>query len=371
MRIGLAILLFSLCNILSAQSNDTSGRIVDCESLSFHTAEKTLELFKDNRFDSFDSIIQDLIKHCGISEVTQRGIILKRIKNNQSSLNAIQTYIENDFQYVLLDRIEYSKEIDYGYIYSESKAYFGYVPLRHSIDTILRLESLSLLETNALSPDERLICILFSGDVELFEKELKKKQYDESFVKEYLFEKYRYNSNRWLAYTIYSGVFRPISSNDIFSYSPMIGVSISNSFNSKFIVELGVKVRFNVNDESFEYYAIGDTNIVNSAISIFMGASIGYKAYVSEKLVLIPKFGIGLESVNTGLSEQKRNSDDKTYHDIETLHLSLGLSAMTPVFRKDYIGIGVNFHYCPYQLDKNLLTNFDNNLVSAELFWRF
>ena len=49
---------------------------------------------------------------------------------------------------------------------------------------------------------------------------------------------------------------------------------------------------------------------------------VGYKIYESEKLIVVPKFGVGLESVSTGLSKQKKNTQDKTYYDIETLHLS-------------------------------------------------
>jgi len=90
-----------------------------------------------------------------------------------------------------------------------------------------------------------------------------------------------------------------------------------------------------------------------------------------KKMILISKLGVGLESVSTGISENKNNSQDKTFHDIETINLSLGLSAITPVFKKSYIGIGINYHYCPYHLDKNLLTKFDNNLISTEIFWRF
>jgi hypothetical protein len=151
----------------------------------------------------------------------------------------------------------------------------------------------------------------------------------------------------------------------------MFGLTFSSPLSNKLIVELGIKFRININDGSFNYYALGDTNHVNSDVSIFFGGLIGYKIYECKKFILIPKFGVGLESVSTGISEKMNNSQDKTYHDIETIHFSFGLSAMTPVFRKSYIGIGINYHYCPYQFDTNLYTKFDNNLISTEIFWRF
>ena len=177
--------------------------------------------------------------------------------------------------------------------------------------------------------------------------------------------------NEFLTFTIYTGFFTPINKNDIFSTSPMLGFTLSSPLKNKLLIDFGFKFRINVNDGAFSYYALGDTNSVNSNVSFFLGGLFGYKIYESKKLALIPKFGIGLESVDTGISEKKNNSQDQTYHNVETIHLSLGLSAMTPVFKKSYIGIGVNYHYCPYQFDKNLLNKFENNLISAEIFWRF
>ncbi len=367
----LAVSFLSIWISLFGQPNSSSTEIPDCEGLTIKTINRLTEDFKNASLDSFDLVINEWVKQCGVSECTQRLIILKNIMENKPSLESIQTYYENSLQFSFTYRIESSRKINYGYIYSDSKAYFGYVPLRHPIDSIVMEKSRSLLEKNTLTPDERLICILFSGDIEGLEKEIKKREYNQTFTKQHLLSNYRNNSNRWLAFTLYSGIFRPISTNDVFSLSPMLGLTFSSPLKYKILVDLGIKIRFNTNDDSFNYYALGDTNYVNSDVSIFFGGIIGYKVYENEKLLLVPKFGIGLESVDTGISEKKNNSEEKTYHDVKTIHLSLGISAMTPVFRKSYLGFGVNYHYCPYQLDQNLLTTFDNNLISAELFWRF
>lgn len=371
MRIILAILFLTIWNYSFGQNIKSTEEIVDCELLTLKTINKLSSDFKLNQLDSFDLIINDWIKQCGISECTQRLIILKNIKDKKASDASIQVYFENNFHRVLRNRIEDSKRINFGYIYSDSKAYFGFVPLRHQIDSIVVEESIKLLKTNTLNPDEKLICIMFSGDIEGFDKEIKKHEYNEGYIKQYLLKDYRDNNNRWLAFSIYTGFYRPISTNDIFSNSPMFGLTFSSPLSNKLIVELGIKFRININDGSFNYYALGDTNHVNSDVSIFGGVLIGYKIYESKKIILVPKFGIGIESVGTGISEKKNNSQDKTYHDVETIHLSFGLSAMTPVFRKSYVGVGINYHFCPYQLDKNLYTKFENNLISTEIFWRF
>lgn len=371
MRILFSILFLIIWIDLFGQTMNLSNEIIDCEQLTQKTINRLTNDFNQNQLDSFDLIINNWITQCGISECTQRLIILKNIKDKKPSDICIKTYFENNFQNVLRDRIEDSKRINYGYIYADSKAYFGFVPLRHKIDSIVMKESILLLKTNALSSDEKLICIMFSGDIEGFDKEIEKQEHKESYIKQFLLKKYRDNNNRWLAYTIYTGFYKPIGIKDVFSYSPMFGLTFSSPLSNKLVVELGMKIRININDGSFNYYALGDTNHVNSDFSVFFGGLVGYKIYESEKLILVPKFGIGLESVSTGISERKNNSQDKTYHDIETFHFSFGLSAMTPVFRKDYVGIGINYHYCPYQIDKNLYTKLGNNLISTEIFWRF
>jgi len=271
MRLILTILFSSIWINSFGQTQKYPDEIIDCELLTLKTISKLTGDFKQNQLDSFDFIINDWIKQCGVSECTQRLIIIKNIKDKKPSDVSIKTYFENNFQRVLRNRIEDSKRINFGYIYSDSKAYFGFVPLRHQMDSIVVEESIKLLKTSTLNPDERLICIMFSGDIEGFDKEIKKHEYNQGYIKQYLLKNYRENNNRWLAYTIYSGFFRPISTNDNFSNSPMFGLTFSSPLSNKIIVELGIKFRININDGSFNYYALGDTNHVNSDVSIFFG----------------------------------------------------------------------------------------------------
>jgi hypothetical protein len=369
------LLFLILCSVLSSQAFgqdvDSPDAPVDCEVLTLKTINKLTDNFKLHRLDSFDVNARDWIKHCGVSECTQRIIILKQLLAKEETDAAIRVYIENYFHEKLRARIHYGKQVNFGYVYSSSKSYFDFVPLRHPIDSITSEESNKLLDSQTLNPDEKLICLLFAGRTEEFDTEIKKSEYDQGFIKTYLYDEYRKRCDQGLAFTVYSGVYKPLRKNDVFSNSPMIGFSFSSPKAMKLMVELGFKFRFNVNDEAFDYYALGDTNRVNSDYSIFFGGYLGYKMYESKKLVLIPKLGMGLESVETGLSEKKENSEEVDYLNIDIFHFSLGLSAMTPVNRKGYFGLGINYHYCPYDSDENLYTKFENNLISAEVFYRF
>lgn len=348
-----------------------SPKIPDCEIITHNAIQQLSEMLETNCLDSFDIVLNDWQKSCGVSECSQRLLIIKEIIDNKESINSINTYFDNRLHAVFRYRMEDSNEIDYGYRYTASKVFYGFVPLRHSIDSVVQQISGSLLEFDRLTPDEKLVCILFSGQVEEFEKELINNSTKNSYIREKLLKDYRAHVNRMLAFTFYTGVFKPMSSNDIFSYSPMIGFSISSPLRFKLTVELAFKLRLNVNDERFNYYAFGDTNFVDSKYSVFFGGLFGYKIHETKKLILLPKIGIGLEVVDTGLFEEKGNTNEKVYYNVTTFHLSLGISAMTPVFQKSYLGLGVNYHFCQYGTDKNLLSHFENNLLSAEIFLRF
>jgi len=371
MRIPLIIIILFLSFQSNGQNNDSIKRIVDCELLTTNKLNQITEILSKEQFEISDVIIDELIKQCGVSEFIQRLIILRNIIEKKSTNASILKYFENDMHYVYRDRIQDSKKINFGYVYSNRKAYYGYIPLRHEIDSIIINKAVTLLETDSLNLDERLICIIFTGQFELFEKEIEKRQYKQSCIKQYLKKDYREYRKNFPYFTIYTGIFRPLNSNDIFTYSPMFGFTICNPMIDKYTIEFGFKFRRNIHDDSFDYFALEKNNQVNSKYSLFFGGLVGYKVIESEKLILTPKFGLGFETVDTGISEKKRNSAEETSYNLETANFTVGISAMTPVFRRSYLGIGINYHFCPYNLDKNLLTKIESNLMSIEIFWRF
>ncbi len=345
--------------------------VLDCETISLNAADILSESLSANNNDTFNLIINAWIKACGISECTQRLIIIKSIINNENPIDSIKSYFENNLHYVLKNRIYDSKKPNYGYIYSDYKSYFCFVPLRHKIDSIVISKSKELLKSKNLSADEKLICLLFSFDIEQFDNEILKHNYKECYIRNYMRdEKFKYH-NRWIAYTLYSGIYTPIGTERIFNYSPIIGITFSTPLQNKIIVELGFKFRRNINDKDFKFFALGDTNNINSEIGYFFGGLVGYKIYENNNLIIIPKFGIGIESIGTGLSKKGKTNEENEYFDVKTLHISFGLSAIKPIFNRNYIGFGINYHYSPYHLVKELHTKFNNNALSGEIFFRF
>lgn len=345
--------------------------IIDCEMLSLNAADLIGYYYNNNKIDSIKPIINHLRNTCGSTEWSLRIEIVNAILNNEDTNDLISSFLLNEYHNVFRYRINNSKNDNYGYFFERNKDYWGFVPFRHPIDIATLGISTRLLNRENLTIDERLICLLFSEDFDAFDSQAYKKSNGESIVTSHLRSYDREWKNSWMAIHFYTGVYSPFGNKYVFNNSPLFGFTFSTPLVWKTVVELGFKFRFNINDKDFDYFALGEMHTVNSDVSIFFGGLIGYKIYESKQLVLMPKFGVGLESVDTGISEKNDKGDDTKYHDVETIHLSLGMSALTPIFRKQHLGCELSYHYTPYQLVENLHTKLNHSSVSFQVFLRF
>ena len=398
MKIFYTILLAFLSLSLSAQETDLQKKlyakreIADCEAIMLNAANMAAQKLKAESLDTLTKILDLCTDTCGITECTQRLTIINTILQNQPSLEAIETYYKNEFHSVLKNRILDSKTIDYQLIYNENRFYFGYVPLRHPLDSIVEYHASKLLKTLSLTDDEALICTLFSGDVSGFDRMLKEieeenkpKPEEETKIVSATEEtaapqtpiKKRYKDmDYWkfhdVTVAVYAGMYGPLGSGEqVIGYNPLIGFTGVIPINDRLFAELGAKLRIHLNDSNFDYFAQGETQTVNSDLGVFLGGTLGYKLLYTKRFVFSPKIGAGYEMVSTGIWEEKNNEGDRKYYNLQTVNFTLGVMAMTPVFVHSFIGLAANVHYCPYHLNKKLRTEFINNAASIELFFVF
>ena len=371
MRIILIVLLMSFWVQSYGQIERESPSNIGCEELTSDVLLGLEEAFETRNLDSFERITENWISTCGTSEFAQRCIIMEGILTDEPVEDAISAYFEYNMHRDYSSRQYHASQHDFGYIYSENSSSFDYVPLRHILDTLISSRAQELLEGGLVFGDEKLICILFSKGQNDFYDELSKHENRDTRINQYLKNRYKRDRRYSGAYTLYAGVSRPLNSDDVFGANPVFGASISTPLEYKIVVELGVKVRVNVNDKPFDYYAMGEVNEVDSDYGILIGTTAGYKVFDNEKFIVLSKAGVGVEIINTGLSESKEDCEEDTYYDLEMVHLTAGIAVMTPVFKSSNIGMGLNYHFCPYGLEKKLKTPIENNLVSTELFFRF
>lgn len=351
-----------------------SNKIDDCDTLTCVIIDEISDALISGNTYKIDSLLYVLDFFCGKNESIQRIIIFNAIINKKLEKKDIEIYLKKDFNTVLTYRKYDSKSKDYLENYNENKDYFGYLPLRHPIDSIISFKSKELLETGCLDGDEKLFCILFAKNNREFQKTLSKKEFKNSETRKVRNEIKRQNSRNDAAFIIYSGIYSMVSNkNNIFGYNPYAGFSISSPLKNKFIFDFGMNIRFNINDSDFLFNAMGVTNSVNSKTTILIDTKIGYKILDKKRIILIPDIGVGFESTGTGITEEVVIDGEESYkfHNLNMLNVSTGFTIYTPVFVRNYIGLSINYHYCPYQWNKKLITEFNNNSLTCGLLYRF
>ena len=349
--------------------------IRDCEFMVPDIMNKIAEKFKTNETIGVDSLVNILETYCGKSESVLRVHILNAILNKKSCEEDIKTYFKQNFQDVFENRMRDSKSHLFDTLYNDNIIYYGYLPLRHPIDSVITNKSKELLQTGTLLGDEKLICILFANGNTSFNKEIRKYANKEAETRNLSREKQREEGRDHISAIISSGIYGPVGGmNRIFGYNPTIRGFITTPLKHKVIGDVGFGIKFNIDDEDFLFYAHNNINTVNSKATLFLDAYVGYKIYDNKKLILIPKLGIGFDSTGTGQKEWTINEENEEvikYLNLETFNFSAGLSAMIPIFAKNYIGLSLSYHYTPYNINKKLHTEFNNNAMNLELFFRF
>ncbi len=201
------------------------SRFQNCEIEAQVVAGKLAKMFSLNGLDSIDLVNKDIFNHCGVSEWSQRSYIVYKILKGLNADNEIVSYFENDFYQYYIRRLESSQAINFGYIYNEYKFYYGYLPLRHALDSAIFKSSANLLIDRKLSKDEELMCVLFSGDIERFEATINNYDNKESKIKQYFLKRKREEGEYSIGYNLQTSVVKPFGNQKVFNYSPEIGFS--------------------------------------------------------------------------------------------------------------------------------------------------
>lgn len=374
----LALVALLIAHAGSAQSDPTS----DCHALSIQAADEIADGMAEMNMRKVRDAIRKTSASCGMSEVSLRMSILASIVKHEPIDEDLKVYFDNGFHNRTIQRINMSSEPDYGYIYHSNQSRYGYVPLRHRIDSISGKVAEALLASRDLSEDEKAVCALFAGDVMTF-YEQNSSASKQSYVGSHWRDVERMEARRRPGLVISTGQYVPFGNRNVLSSSPTFGFGLSSPVDYKLIIELGIKFRFHHGDSTFVYDAMGKLNDVDPDEGIFGGLIVGYKLYDKKNWIMQSRLGLGIESIDTGLEEQvsksqptnafsptSSNDSDTKYYDLETLHSSLGLSIMKGIGKKKYVGATVDIHLTPYGFDKRLKTKLDNTAVSAELFLR-
>jgi len=359
---------------------EDGGRRQDCEQLTEIALGKLVSLVQKNDYSELETVLATIQSGCGESEFTQRMRIFRALLEKKPAAALITDYLAKNHHETLAVRWNYAAEEQYESIYRDNKQDFGYVPLRHPIDALLKAKAEALLHSTAFSLSEREeeIALLFADRIDEFYEMHERSSQPRKPVRTEA--AYRRGVDKYHAgLSIYAGAEFPIASAaPFFRTSPVMGFMYSSPLEDDVLFELGLKIRANFSDGNrrFEYRLDDETESVSSGASYGVGGTLGRKIFDNDALIIYPKLGLFFETTSTGLSHFGDYDDEYEvfrvmYSNVNTMRTSLGLAFMWHVSGKRYAGFEAAYHHIPYNWDSRLLTRIQPNYASAQLFFRF
>lgn len=372
------IFLYSVCTLsVYAQKEKV---LLNCEQATTLFTKEITPLLQKNDFQKFDEIIHAYQENCGLSELSLRIQILRNLIEKKNTKALLSQYQENKFEQHLAQRFKEASHSDYQKIYEKNPEKFDYVPLRHPLDQLVQIKSDALLQSEdfPLLEEEESILFLFAGDIELY-SQLQKERAKE--LRQEKQEEIHASLNKYSG-IVYLGMIGPLGAiNPIFKLNPSFGIQVMSPVQHRFFYELGVKLQINSGSRNFEYQLDESLEDINSDLSFYIGADVGFVAWQRKKIMLIPKIGLGFKSVSTGLSENTyvesswydkyEDASGMVYHNVNTMDLSFSIAGLQHLHKRKYIGLQASYHLIPYNWDKNLKTDIFSHYGSLDLIVRF
>jgi hypothetical protein len=380
----IVLLILMIGNLVSEAQNDSvlNSRllkpvVVDCENIAFNCQEVISNYLIDET-DSIQAVVDFWKKNCGISEPVRRVELLLAISTGIFTDTAFADY-EDRFAQEYYQRQQYSGYDNFQMIYQNQKASFGFVPLRSALDNWSVAVADQLLNRVLLNSPEHLYCLLLSNRLEEYDKSSKSKEFRHT----YAFQK-RESLSLEVWRNGYSGGFSlgmwvpVLKLSETFSNSPELGLRFSVPVGQDFRLEAMALVRIFVHDEDFQFFAYDSVYTTDGDISCFLGFSLKKEFFISPELALNLNAGLGLAYIDTDIEkpeedwtyDQNGNTTSR-YYGVESFDLMLGGGFRKRIFNTNSIGMDLSYHFAPYQIDKDLVTNFGDQYVSLAFVFMF
>lgn len=378
LRISFLTSIITLVAPLAPRSQTKYEQNRQCQIATEIVLPKINSLLIANNYVEMEQVLQDIEKNCGPNEVTQRIRIIGQLIQREQTNTLIEQYIQSGNDDQLIFRLDNAAQPDYKKIYEKDKATYHYVPLKHSVDSLIQIKAAAILASDSynLNKTEEAIAYLFSDHVNTYLTLTERTGNEPEKVTKYDVDAYKYG---W-GMTLNAGLYRPISAtNPIFNNQAIFSVAAISPLSHDWIYEFYLKIRSNKGSRPFEYNLYDTPTYVESPLNYTLGVTAGRKLLDNGKFMLIGKGGLGFESIVTGLTEVydwfdtvegvDRSSID--FNNVDTFNLSAGLSAMQHLYRRTFVGAQIQYHYAPHNIDSRLITPIASNYVSFELFFRF
>jgi len=370
----LICLLFSV-NVYSQNDTILSSILKNpgdnCEMIASN-CQRILPQYNISQIKSIKEILSIWEIKCGEVEPIIRLKILLDIAERVFVDKKYEQYVTESI-YVYKNRVSASKKENYIGIFDYRKSYYSFVPLRSKFDEWTKSIAQKLIKEQKTGTSEYLLCLLLSEQIDDFYKVLKSKEYDENFIKTTVYNEIYETWQIGMIYNVIIGAWIPIGElSNTFSLSPLIGFRAGFTFNGSVRFDIGVNIRLQNQNKPFLINANDTATEVNSKVGFTGGLWLTKEYRLRNKVMLDAIVGLGIGFIDTDLKKNNPNPDEnEKYYIIETADLSVGMNIRKRIFMRNSIGLNLSYHYAPYNLDKELITNIGNQYLTTSIIYRF
>lgn len=359
------------------QARLTKPVVIDCENIAFNCQE-VISKYPIEEADSIQMVLDFWKKSCGTSEPTRRVELLLAISDGSFTDSAFFDY-GDQYGRAYYWRFYDSQRDSYETIYQNRKASYDFVPLRSAFDAWTAKVAEQLLVKVPEKSAQYLYCLLLCNRFAEYERCVVSQEYSETLLNKDLEKRLTELWQNDFSFSVSAGMWLPLMKlSHTFSNSPELGFRMGLPIGKGFRLETLIAVRFLLNDKDFEFYAYDSINVTNATAGVLFGLNLKKEYYVSNELAFNINSGIGVNMIDTDIERpqeewgyDQNGKATNRYYGVETFDLTIGLGFRKRIFNTNSIGMELNYHYSPYQIDEDLVNNFGDQYVSLVFVYGF
>lgn len=367
-----AIIPFNLFSQVDSINYQTLFDALDnCEKLTGNI-EKLLPQYAKNEAPKAKQLLDIWEKTCDPTEPSQRMNILLDIAANDF-IEFKYTYYYEELIKNFTDRIQDAKEKNFKEIYDSSKVYYNYIALRSDYDNFTQSFALSLRDKQLKNTSAYLLCVLFSGDLDAFNKLIIKDEYKNTAIFKSFFPDETDDISDLIHFGAGAGVWMPFGTlAHSFNINPTIGLNLRVKVNHW---SYGIEFHFRIpnNKNPFMISAQDTTFSVKQSFSYNAGFMLSRLMKVNDKFTVEWIGGIGVDNIQTDKEKPDNfnTSESKLYYNITTLNLNTGLGFWYKLQGRSELGIQFRYMLSPYNWDANIDKSIGTNALLVSAYYGF
>ncbi len=310
-----------------------------CETVALRSQEEVLKLAY-YQAKEIRQVLRNWEDSCGKSEPIQRISILMDIREGKLVDSICDHYFETGYA-SFVERVSQEAFDDYQETYNANKAYFGYSPLRAELDGW----TIGLANTNLRYTDNgskaQAFCQFFGGDLNALDEFYRQYRKANEFDIE---PNFTAGLGAWTPLGTLSGTFQQ---------SFNFGMGFSAAITRKYRVGLDFDYTFLSKHADFDVKIKGVTSTTNSDGIMNLSANFIRRFKPNDNFFIDTYTGFGYGRMDTDVI---RSEEDSTYYGINTICVPVGVRFLSKVKNGPYVGLNIAYNYCPFTLDKTLLS---------------